>query len=439
MKIFWKATKRQELALIQKVDELLFGGARGGGKSTAGTVWLIEPKYISNKHYRGLVIRRNADDLRDWVDRAREMYRPCNAVFVGSPAEIRFPSGAKIRTGHLKDENAYTKYQGHEYQKILMEELTHIQQEGNYEKLLGSCRSTVEGLKPRVFATTNPDGDGFFWVRERFDCENADEKIREFKDEETGIVKTRLFIPAKVEDNPHLMEKDPGYVAFLNSIKDETLRRQWREGSWEEPKIEGAYYAKQIKLAEEENRITRVRYDLNLPVHTFWDLGMNDRTVIWFMQNIGNEYRFIDYYEAEGEGFEFYKKILDEKNYIYGEHYAPHDIAVREMGTGKSRLEVARGLGINFRMVAKLHIDDGINAVRGILDRCWFDKEKCKEGLRALKFYRKEYDEKMQCWKSKPLHNWAADAADSFRYFAVGYRRQIQRGKKKGNMPGSYF
>ena len=416
----WRPTERQEFALRRREKEILFGGARGGGKTDAGQVWLLCHK--DNPQYRALVIRRNADDLRDWIDRARTMYSGTGADFVGNPVEIKFPSGAIIRTGHLKDSNAYTKYQGHEYQRMVVEEVTHIAQEGDYEKLLGSCRSTVPDIKPRIFLTTNPDGPGHAWVKERFCCNEPDDKPRTYKDEATGRELARIFISSKIEDNPHLMEADPDYLVFLNSIQDPVLQRQWREGSWEDIPIEGAYYRKQIQEAREEDRITYIPWEESLSVYTFWDLGIGDSTAIWFVQRVGKEIRLIDYYENTGEGFPFYAKVLQDKGYIYARHYAPHDIQVRELGSGKSRLETAQSLGIRFDIVPNISVEDGINAARTIFSKCWFDEDKCREGIRALSNYRKEFDEKNNCWKNKPLHDWSSHASDAFRYFAVGFR-----------------
>ena len=145
-----------------------------------------------------------------------------------------FPSGAKIILGHLKDDGAYAKYQGHEYQRMLIEEITHIPSEELYLKLLASCRSTVPGLRARLFATTNPGEIGHKWVKKRFVDVAA--PGTEFTDPVTG--RTRMFIQSRVEDNPTLMEADPNYVKFLDGLPD-GLREQWREGSWEDIEIKG--------------------------------------------------------------------------------------------------------------------------------------------------------------------------------------------------------
>jgi len=160
-----------------------------------------------------------------------------------------------------------------------------------------------------------------------------------------------------------------------------------------ESAIQGAYYAKHLELAHREGRITKVPYERALPVDTWWDLGVGDATGIWFSQTVGREIRFIDYFQASGEGFPFYAKVLQDRGYIYGTHHAPHDIEVRELGSGKSRVETAALLGLKFITVPNISIDDGINAVRVIFDRCWFDSDKCKQGLNALSNYHKEYDE----------------------------------------------
>jgi phage terminase large subunit len=183
--------------------------------------------------------------------------------------------------------------------------------------------------------------------------------------------------------------------------------------------VSGAYYGKLISKAEKENRIGNVPVDEHVGVETWWDLGIGDSTAIWFAQRIGEEIHLIDYYENSGESLAHYADVLEEKEYAYERHIAPHDIMARELGTGKSRFEVSQDLGIDFEVAPKLEVDHGIESVRNALPYCWFDREKCKLGLDALRQYRKQWDEKNQVFKNKPLHDWCSHAADSFRYGCV--------------------
>lgn len=186
--------------------------------------------------------------------------------------------------------------------------------------------------------------------------------------------------------------------------------------------ITGAYYAKLIEAAEADGRITDVPYDPKLPVNTAWDLGVEDKTAIVFWQALrGGSLRIIDYYEASGHGLDHYASVLDKRGYKYGTHFGPHDIAVRELGTGKSRLEVARSLGINFRVLPALKVEDGINAVRMALPRCWFDATRADLLLESLRQYREKIDEKRNV-SMGPLHDATSHAADAMRYMAVALR-----------------
>lgn len=226
----WHPNPGQQTKALQRPEyEVLYGGARGGGKTDAGIMWML--KCIDNPRFRGLVIRKNSNDLVDWVDRAAYWYQAYGARPAGNPPVFKFPSGAKIRTGHLKDESAYEKYQGHEYQRMLIEELTQIPREKDYQMLLASCRSTVEGISARIFLTTNPGGVGHGWVKARFI--SAAPWERRFLGNDTK--RSRIFIPAKIEDNPKLMEKDPLYVNTIDAYKstDIELWKAWRLGDWD--------------------------------------------------------------------------------------------------------------------------------------------------------------------------------------------------------------
>lgn len=189
----------------------------------------------------------------------------------------------------------------------------------------------------------------------------------------------------------------------------------------------GSYYGRLLQKADEDGRIGKVPVEQNLLVNTAWDLGMADSTAIWFFQflPVGNfgEWRFVDYYEASGEGMAHYAEVLAKKGYRYGAHIGPHDLAVRELGTGKSRIETARGMGINFTPAPQLPVADGIEGARQVIGAAWFDRDKCGQGLQSLWAYQREFDEVRGCFKEHPLHDWTSHGADAFRYAAVGYRK----------------
>ena len=182
---------------------------------------------------------------------------------------------------------------------------------------------------------------------------------------------------------------------------------------------EGTYYGKYIDKLWEKRQITKVPYDPRLPVDTVWDLGIGDAMAITFVQIFGFEIRIIDYYENSGEGIPHYIRVLKERGYVYRSHHAPHDIEVRELTTGISRKETAAKLGIHFVLVPNIPRDDGIDAVRNILPKCYFDEVNTKQLIDSLTAYRKEWDAKAGMFKDTPLHDWSSNAADSFRYLAV--------------------
>lgn len=184
----------------------------------------------------------------------------------------------------------------------------------------------------------------------------------------------------------------------------------------------GAYYGKLLAAVEREGRIGSVPWEPTLPVHTAWDLGIGDSTAIWFCQRAGRELRLIDYYESSGVGLDHYARVLGERPYVYGEHLLPHDAEVKELGTGKSRVETLASLGLRPRVLPAMKVEDGINAVRNLLPLCWFDATRCARGIEALRQYRREWDDRLRAFRPRPLHDWTSHAADAFRYLAQGLR-----------------
>lgn len=210
--------------------------------------------------------------------------------------------------------------------------------------------------------------------------------------------------------------------------KWESLNKDWDELHKEFPitveeafdaAIKGSYYADIINEARRAGRITKVPYKPGYPVHTWWDLGMSDSTVVLFFQKIGPEWRWFDTYENSGEAFEHYVEVLQNKGYVYGDHYAPHDVEHESLQTGQSLLQTARRLGVNFTVVPKLGINEGIQAVRRRFPELWVDEDRCRDSLDKLSLYRKQWDEKRGEYKSKPLHDFTSHIADGIRYWAV--------------------
>jgi hypothetical protein len=217
----------------------------------------------------------------------------------------------------------------------------------------------------------------------------------------------------------------------LQSAKEAMTADQFAqeyECSWV-ANVPGAIFGKEVQAALEDGRIGRVPYDPTAKVHTFWDLGVGDSTAIWFVQTVGRAVHVIDCYEARGEGLPHYCKILAAKPYLYGDHFAPHDIEVRELGSGTSRREIAWDLGLNFRVTPKLSVEDGIHAAQLLIPRCYFDAEKCKSGLDALRQYHRAYNEKNRTFRASPVHDWSSHFADAFRYLAIGLREARMDGR----------
>lgn len=186
--------------------------------------------------------------------------------------------------------------------------------------------------------------------------------------------------------------------------------------------IRGAIYRNEIAALEAGNRICGVPYDPAVPVWVSWDLGVGNSTALWCAQLVGKEVHIIDHYEAAGEPLTHYVAWLDSKPYRYATDLLPHDAAARELGTGKTREEMLRANGRKVRVLPAQAIEDGIEAVKMLLGRCWFDRDKTVRGRECLAHYRRDFNDRMGIYKDSPVHDWASDSADSMRYLAMGLR-----------------
>ena len=232
----------------------------------------------------------------------------------------------------------------------------------------------------------------------------------------------------------------PGYSRYLldytktGALNDEAIERLRSEMSDEEFAQElecsfsspnsGSYYGKLMDEAERDGRIGQVPHDPALRVWTAWDLGIDDSTAIWCVQiSRGGEWRFVDYIEDSGASLDHYARLLQQRSYVYERHLLPHDAEVRELGSGRSRTETLHGLGVRPTRTVRAHsVADGINAVRMILPRAWFDAGRCAKGIHALRHYRREWNESAQTWRANPVHDHASHGADAARYLCLGVR-----------------
>lgn len=201
-------------------------------------------------------------------------------------------------------------------------------------------------------------------------------------------------------------------------IMSEDLIQQEYYCSWDMG-VEGSYYSRYLDRIRVQGRIGDVPWESSFKVHTSWDLGMRDATTIIFFQTVGQIVRIIDCYENTGLGLDHYIKILQQKPYAYGKHIAPHDIKVRELGTGMSRLEKARQMGLSFTVAPDMSIEDGIESARALMSKVWIDARNCAPLIKALENYRHEYDAKKKAYKNTALHDWSSHFSDNFRYLAI--------------------
>ncbi len=254
--VLWKPNPGPQTELFLRNEyEILYGGAKGGGKSEAGRIWLLrgnpermslpeaspaDVSYINHSHYRALVLRRNRADMEDWIGKAKLIYGELGAEYTATPSEFTFPSGAKIVINHLAEEDTWQKYSGVEFHRMLIEELTQIPSYRLYSMVIINCRSIYEELRPQIMSTANPGGPGHGWVSKRFYTTTPTywnntlrEKIVDpFTGEQRSI--TRIFIPAKLSDNLELLKTDPGYPSRLAATlsSDENMKRALLDGDW---------------------------------------------------------------------------------------------------------------------------------------------------------------------------------------------------------------
>jgi len=385
---------------------------RRAGKTVAGLNELIRACFRCphpNPHfaYIGPFLGQAKDTT--WAYLKRFASAVPGTTFNESELRCDFPNGARIRVYGADNHPAL---RGHYFDGVVCDEF------GDWDSAawLETIRPALADRKGWAAFPGTPRGrNAFYDLRERARRGEAGWQLWELKASESGILPESELADAL---------KDMGQTAYDREF----------EISFDAP-VEGAYYGREMAQLVTDKRIRAVPVDPLVTVDTAWDLGIDDATAIWFVQDVGRERRLIDYLEVTGEGLPDIVRRLEEKNYRYRRHILPQDVQVRELGTGKSRIETLRSLGLNAIDIApNLSVSDGINAVRLMLGQCWFDEERCARGLDALRQYRRVWDDKRKVWSDLPFHDWASHAADAMRYLALT-RNRVSLGPRNLSIP----
>ncbi len=374
-----------------------------------------------------LIVRYSFTDLRDSTMRDFERYTgiviPSNKdVVLSNGSRIMFRHGSELATLQNINLGAFGIEQAEEFDSA-----------GEFTMLRGRLRRAGADAMPdeandeedhddvKRFGAVIANAQGHNWIWDLWERHNPERKPK-FQQWYATTFDNAKNLPADFIEDLKDMELD-----------SPTKYRQYVMNSRDELDVEGSYYAKLIGQARVDKRIGSVPYDPNAPVYTFWDVGFTDATAIGFVQFIRNEIHFIDYYENNQEEIAHYLKVLQNKPYIYAEKFlwAPPDIQGKQFNIGKSSWDVARGLGFTFDIVERHEKQHGIDDVRRVLHRCWFDEDKCVRLLEALEHFQRQKNKALSTderavFSKTPVEDWAIHAADMMRYFARAYNNQLR-------------
>lgn len=359
------------------------------------------------RHYGHIMPQRNQAKLVVW-DKLKYYAGGIPGVkFNESELLVRYPSGHKFQLFGADDPDSlrgpafsglsfdeYSQQPSNIFSEVLSKALgDHL----GYAVFVGTIKGRDHLWRTYIAGKNSPDDWFALW-------QDIDQSIAT----EDGIT-IQLLQQAMADDRKLIAQ---------SLMTEDEYEQEWYLST--DAAIKGQWYQKELRAVKEQGRIAAVPYDPSLPVDTDWDLGMVDSTAIWFSQSTrSGEVRLIDYYEASGESLPHYAQVLQARGYTYGEHWAPHDIQIKELSSGRSRLEAAAAHGINFLVCPKVSVLDGIHAVRLLFPRCYFDTAKTTRGVDCLRHYRKRKNETIDEFTSTPVHDWASHGADAFRYLAV--------------------
>jgi phage terminase large subunit len=420
-------------ALYRPKRYCVFFGGRGGAKSWAVAQAVIlraarEPiRVLCTREFQGSIRESVHKLLSDTIERIG-----VDHLFRVEQSAIHGKNGSRIIFEGLR--NNVTKIKSLEALDLVWVEEADSISSNSWDILIPTVRE--EGSA--IWVTFNP-------------VQETDATYKRFVEpylarmESTGTMVDGVLTAGTYEDDRVYIRKvswrdNPWLTSELRREMDDLKRDDPPKylHIWEgecKAAAQGAIYADQLRTVKEQHRITSIPIETNVPVNTFWDLGRNDVTAIFFHQRVGHENRFIDYYESRLVGLDHYARMLKEKGYLYGDHYLPHDAAVTELSTNLSRKQTLESMGVKpLKIVPRIkNLANGIEQTRQAFPSCWFDRERCSEGIKALANYQYRYDDQYGTYRDTPLHNWASNGADAFRQFAQGYREREREPRHLGH------
>lgn len=432
--------------------------ARQLGISTFVTILFLDVCLFNSNVSAGIIAhtREDAQQLFSKVkfsyDNLPEALKAERQAFTDTVGELRFSNGSMFRVGTSLRSSTFQYLHISEFGKICAK-----YPEKAREIVTGALNTLAAGQYV-IIESTAEGREGFFYEM----CKKAQEQ-KAHKARLSPLDFRFHFFPWWKEPGyklDHWLQIPPQMKEYFDKLKVSGINLIDQQKFWyvakyatqgadmmrEYPSIpeeaflassEGLYYGQQLVFARAENRIGNVPHDSHAKCFTAWDLGFADATAIWVYQLVGKEIRLIEYIEDFGKPLTYYLDLLKKRSYIYEKHFVPHDAAVHELTTGQSRVEVARDLGFNFTIADRLPLMDGIDQVRSILNRCWFDETKCDKGIIALENYKKEWNEKGY-WEPKPLHNFASHGSDAFRILAITLKEADKRAMSAEDLDKSY-
>lgn len=407
--------KATDLLLSDATNVLLYGGSRSGKTFLLLYALFMRASFTKSRHsilrYRFNHAKQSLvyGTIPDLFKICFPDYGPSEQYLNKSDWFYRLPNGSEVWIGGLDDKERTEKILGNEYSTMYFNECSQM----NYASVLKARTRLAEKttLKNKLYYDENPPSRAHWTYREFIEHINPVTSDPIAADNYVSMLMNPDGNKTNIADN---------YLEMLAAMPEEE-RNRFLLGKWGEA-VTGAVYGKEMQFLYKDKRITNVPHDPDYPVHTFWDLGINDTTAIWFMQEIGREIRVFDYYEHNGEDIPHYAQVLKRKNYTYEELVLPHDGANKSILNKKSAANQLETLGFKTRVLPRTaSVISDLYVVKTFLRRCVFDKVKCQRGLEALESYHRDWDDDKSIYKDKPVHDWSSNGCDAFRYMAMNY------------------